>query len=79
METKGYLDGNLLDIESDVISWETLGQGLVMHLDTLDFSLDSRWRKKDHHSWLGDSGLDSADWNRTNSWNLAREHIQPIL
>jgi hypothetical protein len=62
-----YLDGNILDIEPDVISWETLGQGLVMHLDGLHFSLDSRRGKVDDHSWLDDSGLNSTDWNRTDS------------
>jgi hypothetical protein len=65
-----YLDGNILDIETNVISWETLGQGLVMHLDRLDLSLDTRWGKVDDHSWLDDSGLDSADWHSTNSTNL---------
>ena len=36
--TTNLLDGNVLDVETNVVSWETLGKLLVMHLDGLDFS-----------------------------------------
>ena len=38
--TTDLLDGDVLDVEADVISWKTLGKLLVMHLDGLDFSGD---------------------------------------
>ena len=36
--TTNLLDGDVLDVETNVISWKTLGKLLVMHLDGLDFS-----------------------------------------
>jgi len=36
--TTDLLDGDVLDVETDVVSWETLGKLLVVHLDGLDFS-----------------------------------------
>ena len=38
--TTNLLDGDVLDVEADVVSWKTLGQLLVVHLDGLDFSGD---------------------------------------
>jgi len=36
--TTDFLDGNVLDVEANVVSWETLDKLLVVHLDGLDFS-----------------------------------------
>jgi len=36
--TTDLLDGYVLDVETDIVSWETLDQLLVVHLDGLDFS-----------------------------------------
>jgi len=38
--TANFLDGNVLDVESDVVTWETLNELLVVHLNGLDFSGD---------------------------------------
>ena len=38
--TTNLLDGDVLDVETDVVSWETLDELLVVHLDGLDFSGD---------------------------------------
>ena len=38
--TTNLLDGDVLDVEADVVSWETLDELLVVHLDRLDFSGD---------------------------------------
>lgn len=38
--TTDLLDGDVLDVKADVVSWKTLGQLLVVHLDGLDFSGD---------------------------------------
>merc|ERR1719220_2779110 len=55
------LDGDVLDVEADVVAWDTLGQGLVVHLDGLDLSGDVGGGKGDDHAGLDDTGLDSAD------------------
>ena len=36
--TTDLFDGNVLDIEADVVSWKTLGKLLVVHLNGFDFS-----------------------------------------
>lgn len=38
--TTDFLDGNVLHVEADIVTWDTLGELLVMHLDGLDFSCD---------------------------------------
>mmetsp|Transcript_16754 Transcript_16754/g.37905 ORF Transcript_16754/g.37905 Transcript_16754/m.37905 type:complete len:525 (-) Transcript_16754:84-1658(-) len=64
------LDGDVLDVESDVVSWNGLGEDLVVHLDRLDLSGQATWGEDDDHSWLDDSGLDSSDWNSSDSSDL---------
>jgi len=38
--TTDILDGNVLDVESDIVSWNTLFEGFVVHFNGLDFSSD---------------------------------------
>ena len=52
--TTDFLDGNVLDVEADVVTGETLDELLVVHLDGLNFSGDaSRGEGNDH------AGLDA--------------------
>ena len=39
--TTDLLDGDVLDIEADVVTWKTLGELLVVHLDGLHFGGDT--------------------------------------
>merc|ERR550525_994533 len=41
------LDGDVLDVETDVVAWDGLGKGLVVHLDGLDLSGDGSGGKGD--------------------------------
>lgn len=68
--TSDVLDGNVLDVEADVVSWETLGELLVVHLNGLDLSGDVGGSEGDDHSWLDDTGLDSADWHCADTTDL---------
>jgi len=68
--TTNFLDGNVLDVETNVVSWETLDKLLVVHLDGLDFSGDTSWGEGDDHTGLDDTGLDTSDWHRANTTNL---------
>ncbi len=45
-----FLDGNVLDIEADIVTWETLDELLVVHLDGLDFSGDTSGGEGDDHT-----------------------------
>jgi len=64
------LDGDVLDVESDVVTWNSLWEGFVMHFDGLDFSGDVDWSEGDHHTWLEDTGFDSADWDCADTTDL---------
>lgn len=68
--TTNFLDGNVLDVESDVVTWETLNELLVVHLDGLDFSGDTSWGEGNDHTGLDDTGLDTTDWHCSNTTDL---------
>jgi hypothetical protein len=68
--TANLLDGNVLDVETDIVSWKTLDELLVMHLDGLDFGGDTSGGEGDDHAGLDDTGLDTADWHRANATDL---------
>ena len=59
--TSDFLNGNVLDVESDVVTGKTLNELLVVHLDGLDFSGDTSGGEGDDHTGLDDTGLDTAD------------------
>lgn len=40
VSSSNVLDGHVLHVETDVVSWETLGDLLVVHLDRLDLGGD---------------------------------------
>jgi len=70
VSTTDLLDGDVLDVESDVVTGETLGELLVVHLDGLHLSGDTSWGEGNDHAGLDDTGLDTADWNSSNTTDL---------
>lgn len=68
--TTDFLDGNVLDVEADVVTWQTLDKLLVVHLDGLHFSGDTSWGEGDDHAGLDGTGLDTADWYSANTTDL---------
>merc|ERR1712113_375499 len=68
--TTDLLDGDVLDVEADVVTGDTLGELLVVHLDGLDFSGDTSGGEGDDHTGLDDTGLDTTDGDRANTTNL---------
>jgi hypothetical protein len=68
--TANFLDGNVLDVESDVVTWETLNKLLVVHFDGLDFSGDTSWGEGNDHTGLDDTSLNTADWYCANTTDL---------
>ena len=61
VSSANVLDGDVLDVEADVVSRETLRDLLVVHLDRLDFGSHVCGGKGDDHTSLDDTGLDTAD------------------
>lgn len=68
--TTNLLHGDVLDVEADVVTWKTLGELFVVHLNGLDFGGDTSWGEGDNHAGLDDTGLDTTDWNRANTTDL---------
>jgi len=58
--TTNVLDGNVLDVESDVVTRNSLGESGVVHLDGLNFSGDVGGGEGDSHTSLDDTGFDSS-------------------
>lgn len=68
--TADVLDGDVLDVEADVVTGETLAEGLVVHLDGLDLGGDVGGGKGDDHAALDDTSLDTADGHSTDTADL---------
>ena len=64
------LDSDVSNVESNVVTWDGLDQLFVVHLDLLALGGVSRWGEVDHHTGLEDTGLDSADWDGSDSGDL---------
>ena len=52
MSTTDILDGDVLNVESNVVTWLCRFEGFVMHLDRFDFSGDSVGGEGCDTSWL---------------------------
>jgi hypothetical protein len=50
--TTNFLDRDVLDVETNVVSWKTLNKLLVVHLDGLDFSGDTSGGEGNDHTGL---------------------------
>jgi len=59
--TTDILDGQVLNVETDVVSWDSLREGDVVHLDGLDFSGQTGGGEGNVHSWLEDTSLNTTD------------------
>jgi hypothetical protein len=68
--TTDLLDGDVLDVETNVVTGETLGKLLVVHLDGLDLSGDVGGSEGDDHTGLQSTGLDTADGHSANTTDL---------
>merc|ERR1712000_578575 len=70
VSTTNLLDGDVLDVESDVVTWDTLDELFVVHFDGLDFSGDVGWGKGDDHTGLDDTSLNTTDRHRSDTRDL---------
>jgi len=68
--TTDVLGGDVLDVEADVVSWNGFWEGFMMHFNGLDFGGDTGWGELDDHTWLQDTGFDSADWHCADTGDL---------
>lgn len=68
--TADFLDGNVLDVETNVVTGDTLLELLVVHLNGLDFSGDVGGSEGNDHAGGDNTGLDTADGNSSNTRDL---------
>ena len=68
--TADLLDGDVLDVETDVVTGSGLGDLLVVHLDGLDLSGEARGGEGHDLAGLDDTGLDATDGHSANTANL---------
>ena len=68
--TTDLLDGDVLDVEADVVAWLALDKLLVVHLDGLDFGGDTSWGEGDDHAGFDHTSLNTTDWNRADTADL---------
>jgi hypothetical protein len=68
--TTDILDGNVLNVETNVVTGNTLNELFVVHFDGLYFSGDHGGGEGDDHTSLDDTSLDTTDGNRSNTANL---------
>merc|ERR1712110_522262 len=61
------LDGDVLDVEANVISGDSLGEGLVVHLHRLDLSGQHVRGEGDDHAGLDDTGLHTTHGDCSNT------------
>merc|ERR1719336_2139659 len=59
--TLDVLDGHVLDVEANVVAGDSLGQGLVVHLNGLDLSGKVDGGEGDNHAGLDHSSLHTTD------------------
>jgi hypothetical protein len=68
--TTDFLDGDVLDVEANIVTGETLNKLLVVHLNGLDFGGDTSGGEGDDHAGLDNTSLNTTDGNRANTANL---------
>ena len=70
VSTTDFLDGNVLHVETNVVTGVTSLELLVVHLDGLDFCRDVGRSKGDDHTGLENTSLDTADRHSSNTTDL---------
>ena len=61
------LDRDVLDVEANVVSRDSLGEGLVVHLHGLDLSGQLVGGEGDDHAGLDDTGLNTTHGDCSNT------------
>ncbi len=68
--TLDILDGNVLAVETDVVTGDSLCKLLVVHFDGLDFSGKTNGAELNNHAGLQDTSLDTADGHCADTTDL---------
>lgn len=64
------LDGNVLNVETNVVSWNSFLQLFVMHFNRLTFSLYSYRGEEDSHTGFQSTSFYSSDGDSSDTTDL---------
>jgi len=67
VSSSDVLDGDVLDVEADVVAWKTFWDLGVVHFNGFDLSGDVGWSELDDHTSFDGTGFDSADWHSSDT------------
>merc|ERR550539_1488313 len=70
VSTLDVLNGDVLDVEANIVSGNGLGEGFVMHFNRFDFSGQHVGSKSDDHTRLDDTSLDTTNGHCSNTANF---------
>ena len=59
--TLDIFDGHVVDVKADIIAGDSLGQGLMVHLNRLNLSGKVNGDEGENHAGLDHSGLNTAN------------------
>ena len=83
--TAQLLHGDVLDVETNVVSGDSFRESFVVHLDRFDFSSQIGGSEGDHHAGLEYTGFNSTHWYGTDTTdfvdilrNLNETMMQPF-
>jgi hypothetical protein len=62
--------GKTLNVETNIVSWNSFDDLLVMHLDGFAIGGGTDWSEGDGHVWLDDTSLNSTDWDCSDTRDL---------
>jgi len=65
-----FLDRDVLDVETNVVSWQSLVHRLMVHFDGFDFSGQTVGGEGRDDTWLDDTSFDTTHWNSSNTSDL---------
>jgi len=68
--TTDFLNGDVLDVEANVVTGESFWERLVVHLHGFHLSGDISRGESDNHARLDDTSLDTTDGHCSNTTNL---------
>merc|ERR1719452_5839 len=75
------LDGDVLDVEANVISGDSLGERLVVHLHRLDLGGQHVGGEGDDHAGLDDTGLNTThgDCSNTSDFDILEGQPEGLI
>ncbi|CAI0542391.1 unnamed protein product [Linum tenue] len=68
--TLEILDSNILHVEPNVVTRESLLESFMVHLNRLDLSRQPGGTKGNNHTGLDDTGLNTTHWHSSNTTDL---------